>query len=136
LGAAALYIAQRADLRLITSAQDISEGGVAVALARACMDKGNGAEIDMRSFHDFIPVKLFWEYANHIVVTCKHSDVELVEELSAGHSYIAEEIGVTGSDQLNIKLNGVEHIVGRIDDFKISYEGTLESQLATEVVAG
>jgi phosphoribosylformylglycinamidine synthase len=127
-------LAQLSDLRLITSAQDVSDGGIAVALARACISGVVGADIDMRSFDGFIPVKLFWERANYVVVTCKHSDVELVERFAAERSYIAEEIGVTGTDQLNIKLNGVEHIAGRIRDFRTSYEGTLESQLAAEVV--
>jgi phosphoribosylformylglycinamidine synthase len=127
-------LAQLADLRLITSAQDVSDGGIAVALARACIGGVVGADIDMRSFDDFIPVKLFWERANHVVVTCKHSDVELVERFAAEHSYIAEEIGVTGTDKLNIKLNGVEHIAGNVNAFTTSYKGTLESQLAAEMV--
>ena len=125
-----------ADERLITSAQDISDGGIATAIARACFTQGIGAEIDMNAWtDDIVPFKLFWEYGNHIVVTCKRGSFDLIEKLAKECSYIAEEIGVTGSSQLTFKLSGIEHIAGGVEDFRNSHKGTLDSQLASEVHA-
>jgi len=76
-------LAKLADQRLITSAQDISDGGIAVTLARACFAHGIGADIDMAAWNDdFVPIKLFWEYGNHIVVTCKADDFGLIEKFA------------------------------------------------------
>jgi phosphoribosylformylglycinamidine synthase len=128
-------MAKLADLRLITSAQDISDGGIAVTLARACFTHDIGAEIDMASWtDDIVPVKLFWEYGNHVVVTCKGDDFDLIEKLAEGHSYIAEKIGITGSSGLSIKLRGVARLAGSIADLRSTYEGAIGSQLGAEVV--
>ena len=68
-------------------------------------------------------------------MTCTRESFDLIERVAQEYSYIAEEIGVTGSDRLSIKLRDVEHIAGRIDDFRKMYEGALESQLTAEVHA-
>jgi phosphoribosylformylglycinamidine (FGAM) synthase-like enzyme len=128
-------LAKLADQGLITSAQDISDGGIAVALARACFTHDIGADIDMAAWtDDIVPVKLFWEYGNHIVVTCKSDDFGLIEKFAKEYKYIAEEIGTTGSSGLSIKLRGAAQIAVSIADLRSSYEGTLESQLGAEVV--
>jgi phosphoribosylformylglycinamidine synthase len=128
-------MAALADRRLISSAQDVSDGGIATTLAKACLAANIGADVDIRSWDDdLVPVKLFWEYANHLVVTCRREDFERIEKLAEEHSFIAEDIGVTGTDQITIKLSGVERIAGSIKAFRDAYRTTLESQLAAEVV--
>jgi phosphoribosylformylglycinamidine synthase len=124
-----------ADKRLITSAQDISDGGIAVTLARSCFAANVGANVNLPGWSDdLIGVKLFWEYGSSLVVTCKDSDFEQIEKLAEIHDYVVENIGTTCSDGLTIKLNGVEHIAGSLDDFKKIYRNALEEQLAAEVV--
>jgi len=128
-------LAVLADHRLISSAQDVSDGGIATTLAKACLAANIGADVDMHSWSDdLLPVKLFWEYANHLVVTCRRADFERVEKLAEDHSFIAEDIGTTGTDRFTIKLSGVEQITGLIAAFRSAYSDTLELQLAAEVV--
>jgi phosphoribosylformylglycinamidine (FGAM) synthase-like enzyme len=128
-------LAALADRRLLSSAQDVSDGGIAIALAKACLTANVGAAVDMRLWSDdLVPVQLFWEYANHLVVTCKGEDLERLEKLAEEHSFIAEEIGVTCADQFTLKLNGIDRIAGSLKEFRIAYQTTLESQLAAEVV--
>jgi phosphoribosylformylglycinamidine synthase len=128
-------LAALADCRLISSAQDVSDGGIATTLAKASLVANIGADVDMHTWSDeLLPVKLFWEYANHLVVTCKREDFERVEKLAEEHSFIAEDVGVTGTDQFTLKLNGVEQIAGSIAAFRTACQTTLESQLAAEVV--
>jgi phosphoribosylformylglycinamidine (FGAM) synthase-like enzyme len=128
-------MAALADRRLISSAQDVSDGGIATAIAKACLLTNIGADVDMQSWgDDLLPVKLFWEYANHLVVTCRFEDFEQVEKLAEEHSFIADEIGVTGTDQFTFKLSGVEQISESIASLRTTYQSTLETQLAAEVV--
>ena len=124
-----------ADRRLITSAQDISDGGIAVTLARSCFTANVGADVNLPGWSDdLVAVKLFWEYGSNLVVTCKDGDFEQIEKLAEEHGHFAENIGTTRSDVLTIKLNGVEQIAGSIEDFRNPYQNALESQLAAEVV--
>jgi phosphoribosylformylglycinamidine synthase len=128
-------ISTLADRRLITSAQDISDGGIAVTLARSCFTANIGADVNLpRWSDDLVAIKLFWEYGSSLVVTCKEGDFEQIEKLAEEHGHFAENIGTTRSDVLTIKLNGVEHITGSIDDFRNPYRNALEAQLADEVV--
>jgi phosphoribosylformylglycinamidine synthase len=128
-------MAALADRRLISSAQDVSDGGIATTLAKACLVANTGADVDMRSWSDdLLPVKLFWEYANHLVVTCSRENLERIEKLAEEHSFIADEIGVTGTDQFTLKLSGIEQIAESIAALRTTYQATLESQLAAEVV--
>jgi phosphoribosylformylglycinamidine synthase len=128
-------LAVLADLRLISSAQDVSDGGIATTLAKACLTANVGAEVDMQSWSDdLVPVKLFWEYANHLVVTCRREDFERLEKLAEEHSFIAEDIGVTGTDRFTVKLSGAEQIAAPLVDLRTACFSTLESQLAAEVV--
>jgi phosphoribosylformylglycinamidine (FGAM) synthase-like enzyme len=128
-------ISSLADRRLITSAQDISDGGIAVTLARSCFAANVGADVNLPGWSDdLVAVRLFWEYGSSLVVTCKDDDFEQIEKLAEEHGHFAENIGTTRSDVLTIKLNGVEQIAGSIDDFRNPYRNALEVQLADEVV--
>jgi phosphoribosylformylglycinamidine synthase II len=127
-------LASLADRRLITSAQDVSDGGIALTLAKASIAANVGAEVDISSFDDFVFTKIFWEYGNHVVVTCKGSDFHEIEELAENQLFIAEAIGVTDTDRFSLKLNGIQHIAGTVEDLRTAHRNSLESRLAAEVV--
>ena len=120
------------------SASDISDGGLAVALAKACFAKGIGASIfpasgttAIKTLHD-----LFGESGSTVVMTCKLEDfarIETITEEEVG-SIFAEHIGTTGDHTLTIPFeNGAIDL--SIADLKTSWADALESQLAAEVLA-
>jgi phosphoribosylformylglycinamidine synthase len=120
---------------LVTSTQDVSDGGLAVTLAKACVKFGVGAEVNFTELLKLpIPTILFWEYANHIILTCKQSDVQKIKKLAETYHFISEEIGVTGAKTLSIAVNGTKHITSSIDDLIAPFSNALEAQLAAEVV--
>ncbi len=87
---------------LIKSAHDISEGGIAAALAECCVinhEKQIGCEVQIpiKSRKDF---SLFSESQSRVIIsTCKAADIE--EELnSAGIKY--SKLGIVGGSSLNL----------------------------------
>jgi phosphoribosylformylglycinamidine synthase len=88
---------------IVLSAQDISDGGLAVALAECCFANGIGARIDLGS--DIRPDSLlFGETQSRLIFTSKPEDTEKVWEMMARHEILVSKIGVTGGDSL--KING------------------------------
>ena len=122
--------------RLVTSAQDISDGGMAVTLARASLAKGVGADLDLRTLlvEQPIPARLFYEAAPTVVVTCSRENLFRIEEVASTHHYLVDELGATGSDQIAIAVNGTKTIEVPIADLRVAYTQTLPTQLAAEVV--
>lgn len=99
------------------SAHDISDGGLAVALAECCMrddDKTIGATIQLE---DKIrgDALLFGEAASRIIVSCEPKDVELVLTIAKSFSCPACQIGRVGGRMLIINdliCMGVDEIFG------------------------
>jgi phosphoribosylformylglycinamidine (FGAM) synthase-like enzyme len=126
---------QLADRRLLSSAQDISDGGIAVTLARASFVNGIGADVELHAFYDDVVLsKLFYEFGNHVVVTCSRDNVEQIEEIAEKSGFMCETIGVTASNRLSISVGEQPYIAAVLDDLRKGYETSLESQLAAEVL--
>jgi phosphoribosylformylglycinamidine synthase len=72
-----------ADRRLIRSAHDVSEGGLAVALAEACFNPGGalGAEIGLEAGRNGTAESLFGEGSSAIVVSAAADKLEAIREL-------------------------------------------------------
>ena len=123
---------------LLHSASDISDGGLAVALARACISCGIGAALlpspvngSLRTIQD-----LFAESGGVAVITCSEDDFEKLDQITEqeGGSIFAMHIGNTGGDRLSIPLEtGTLNV--SIREIADVYSSALESQLATEVTA-
>jgi phosphoribosylformylglycinamidine synthase len=79
--------------RLLLSAQDVSAGGLALALAECCFAGGAGARLTA-------DVDLFGELHGVAVVSCAAENVVGVLELAARHGVAAETIGVVDGDEL------------------------------------
>jgi phosphoribosylformylglycinamidine synthase len=121
---------------LLLSAQDVSDGGRAVAFAKAVLSSGIGAEIsEYTALRDKPPAAdIFYESAPCVVVTCNRESVELIESIAEGFTYIADEIGTTGGEELKISRNDTLLIQSSVRELRAAYSSTLESQLAAEVV--
>jgi phosphoribosylformylglycinamidine synthase subunit PurL len=123
---------------LLHSAADISDGGLAVSLARSVVASGIGATLLPSSVRGGLRTVwyLFGESGSAVVLTCQADDFEKLEQITEREvgSTFAMHIGSTGGDRLTIPLeNG--SIAASAADLKSAYSTALESQLAAEVIA-
>jgi phosphoribosylformylglycinamidine synthase len=106
-------IVELADAKLVKSAHDCADGGLAVALAECCFDTAPvGADVQIDSVRisarDVINDvgALFGESASRIVVSARTSDVPAILERAAALGVPARAIGKTGGNRLRIAVGG------------------------------
>jgi len=93
------------DRGLVESAQDVSGGGLAVALAEAAMWGGRGAAVRVPT--SMSPaVELFGESPSRIVVTSTQRHAPALALLARQHGLPVETLGSVGGDRLQIQLVG------------------------------
>ena len=85
--------------RLLRSAQDVSDGGLAVAVAECVLLGGTGATLHVSGSPE---VALFSEDQGRAVVTCAPDNVEAVLEVAHNSGVAATVVGRTGGDRLRI----------------------------------
>ena len=93
------------DKRLLMSAHDCSEGGLAVTLAECCMsnkDKSVGAVIDNLASDINTDALLFGESQSRIIVSCKKDVVNKIEDIAKAKKVPFAVIGKTGGKTLKI----------------------------------
>ncbi|HET9086596.1 MAG TPA: AIR synthase-related protein, partial [Acidobacteriaceae bacterium] len=114
-------LAELAEARLLHSASDISDGGLAVALAEAAFANGIGvsAELSAASGRPGTEVlALFSEPASHVLVTCAEADLENVLQLASQGVLEALRIGTTIAADFKLKVNGRQVICELVEDLK------------------
>ena len=90
---------------LVNSAQDVSGGGLAVALAEGAMWGGLGASVRVPT--SMSPaVELFGESPSRIVVSATPRYVPALTLLARQHGLPVETLGTVGGDRLRIQLVG------------------------------
>jgi phosphoribosylformylglycinamidine synthase len=93
----------RAASGVVTSAHDLSDGGLSQALAEAAILSGLGAEIALAPAFADPFVALFSESAGRVLVTTHLHDGDALLRLAAEHGVVVTEIGVTGGDVLKVE---------------------------------
>jgi phosphoribosylformylglycinamidine synthase len=137
-------LSKLADKKVLTSASDISDGGLAVALAKACLKNGIGIQVEIVPIADASAAcALFGEQASVAVVTCLPEDQAQIEAIIDEFEDLSvAKIGTT-TDQTTFELRVFPEIALEKEGSKISvslkdlqsaYSNALESQLADEVV--
>ncbi|MCU1324470.1 MAG: phosphoribosylformylglycinamidine synthase [Acidobacteriaceae bacterium] len=130
-------LAQLAARGLIRSAKDISDGGLAVALATSAFphDIGVRATLGALSRADY-PGALFGENATEVLITCAPEDYGTICMLldEAGEIWPLD-IGETIADRIEIYAAGIPLIEETIETLKTPFSTALETQLTTEVLA-
>jgi phosphoribosylformylglycinamidine synthase len=99
------------DKRLINSAHDGSEGGLAVCLAECCFmsEKKLGIEVSLED--DIRPVALlFGETQSRIIISASPSDIDKIEKLASKRGIPCQVIGRVREDKFIIKQKGEELI--------------------------
>jgi phosphoribosylformylglycinamidine synthase len=109
---------------LVRSAHDLSEGGLAVALAESCISGGVGAKVDITSElrPDFM---LFSESQSRILLSASPEKAEALEKLLAERGVPAARIGVVEGSELNVAVNGTEVLSKPVDQLRRVWEDVI-----------
>jgi phosphoribosylformylglycinamidine synthase II len=133
---------------LVASAQDVSGGGLAVALAESAIWGGRGANIRIPVAHPPV-VELFGESPSRLVVTSPPRFAPALVLLARQYGLPVEELGLVGGDRLVIELAGsgatgaaeergsrvADALEVRVSDLRHAWEHGLPRALGWEVHA-
>jgi phosphoribosylformylglycinamidine synthase II len=129
-------LAVLAEKRLLRSARDISDGGIAVAVAQAAFAKSIGATVEQDESLMVHPLfGLFAEVASTLLVTTDPSNVAGIEKHAAKYSFLSARIGTTGGKRLEILVDGEPFISAPLDELRKPWASALEATLHDEVTA-
>ncbi len=117
---------------LVASAHDCSDGGVAVALAESALPAGVGCKVHIAE--QVLPPEflLFGEDASRIVLSCDPIHLPSIQQIAVEYGLLADVLGETGSDRLEITMDGQSMISASVAELQEAYEGALERALRTE----
>ena len=94
--------------RLVNSAHDLSEGGLAVCLAECCMsnkDRMIGAVINNLNFNIRTDAMLFGESQSRIILSCKEKSINKIKKIAKKRKTSLQVIGSTGGNKFVISDN-------------------------------
>ena len=125
-----------ADRQLIHSARDISDGGIAVALAQSAFRNGIGAAVEQEQSLMAYPLfGLFAEPASTVLLTAHANEAGAIEGLANEYGYNFARIGTTGGHRLEVSVYGNSFISASVDELRRPWARALESALHQEVTA-
>jgi phosphoribosylformylglycinamidine synthase len=129
-----------ADERLVRSAHDCSDGGLAVAIAECCFDTaGMGAEISIdgvevaRDARLNVAAALFGESASRVVVSVVPDQVTAVLQRAAAANVPARVIGQTGGNRLGLAVGGAIVIDQSVDEAERVWSTAIDRHFAKRV---
>jgi phosphoribosylformylglycinamidine synthase len=129
-----------ADQQLIRSADDCSDGGIAVTLAECCFGGGGiGAEVSIdsvdiaadASFND--RAALFGESASRVVVSATDENAARVLAAAAAAGVPGRVIGRTGGSRLRISTGGRTTIDVSVEDAERAWSAAIESYFEKKI---
>lgn len=107
-------VIETATAGLLRSAQDVSGGGLAVAIAECCIWGGVGADLRL-AWGGPPATALFGEGPSRVVVSTAPADWPRLVTLARHHEVPIERLGETGGDRLRIHLAG-DGAVGLLEE--------------------
>jgi phosphoribosylformylglycinamidine synthase len=117
---------------LVESAHDVSDGGLAVALAECAFSsyrrEATGCEVDLEGELSSAAL-MFAETPSRIVLSAEAANVDQILELAREGEIAAAVIGRTGGDGLVIKVNGQQVINRTVAEVEAAWRGVLPQLL-------
>ncbi len=110
---------------LLRSAHDISEGGLAIALAEGCMEKGLGVDIQIQSKLRGDAV-LFSESQSRFVVSCSSGDLNELQQLMTQQEIPNEILGKVTGEDFRININSSDIVTLKVKDMKEAWRGAFK----------
>ena len=131
-------LAALAEKGLLKSACDLSDGGCAVAFAKACFPRELGVSIAMRlSFDDPFAVseRLFSEIGSSVIGTADPTKLDEIQAVMKEHPRVgAFPLGEVTDSGYEVKINDEIVIGAPLTELKSVWGKAIEDQLAAEVV--
>ena len=132
-------LAKLADERLLHSARDISDGGIAVALAEGCFAKQVGVRVEVPGGLTADPVAcaLFAEHASEVLISCAVESIEKIKKIVDDFGFVTiVNLGSTVADQVEIRVDGEpvisESIANLFEPWRRGLPDALESTFHRE----
>jgi phosphoribosylformylglycinamidine synthase II len=126
---------------LLHSACDVSDGGIAIALAEAGFARSIGAKVSTFEMPGSpVACSLFGEFASHVIATCAPDAVEQIKKIADDYDFTSVNlIGYTTDGAFELSVADRSQIQTSIADLKQpwsqSLEQTLHDNTANEVLA-
>jgi phosphoribosylformylglycinamidine synthase len=117
---------------LVDSAHDISDGGLAVAMAECGFRNLIGARLEVSSSDLPAECVLFGEDASRVVISCDPKNVHRIQQIAGQHGISAEKLGETVPDTLEIAMDGKQVVSASVSDLRQAWAHALEGALHTE----
>ena len=122
-----------AQIEIMDSAHDCSDGGIAVTLVESGLAKGIGMNVDLTSLGLPPEFVLFGEDASRVVISCDRENFGRIQRVAVKYGITAELIGETAPERVEIKLDGRTVVSAAVAELREVYEGALEKALRTDV---
>jgi phosphoribosylformylglycinamidine synthase len=113
---------------LVDSAHDLSDGGLAVALAESCMAGGQGASVNLTPNGD-PRLLLFAEDPSRILMSVGEKDLEKVGRVVSEYNIETVVLGTTGGATLSLSHQGEALFEVPVSVLRSHYEAALEQAL-------
>jgi phosphoribosylformylglycinamidine synthase len=129
---------QLAQRNLVHSTRDVSDGGIAVALAEGCFRNGVGVRVNLSKAPD-LPAEwdLFGETASQCIVSCSRASVASIEKLVSQFSgLMVVTLGETVTDLFELAIDSRVVVREKVAGLRNVWSGALASLLRNDVPVG
>ena len=117
---------------LVESAHDCADGGLAVALVESALPAGVGLSVNLPGADLPPEFRLFGEDASRVVLSCDPAHLPRIKQVAEEYGVSTDVLGQTGSDRVEISIDGQPVISASVKELRGAYEGALEKALRTE----
>ncbi len=111
---------------LVSSAHDISEGGLIVALSECCICGNIGAKVRLESEGLRMDALLFGESQSRTLLSIHPDNIHAVMEMALSSGVPFKLIGWVGGDKLIVNVDGEEKINISIDEISKNWREAIE----------
>lgn len=118
------FVREAISLGLVQSAHDISDGGLAVALAECCIAGGCGAGLTT-SWHGSTAASLFGEVTSQLIVSIHEEHDMQILALAKAHALGVSAVGFVSGSEMRITTDDVDVISLPIAEMRSAYEGAI-----------
>jgi phosphoribosylformylglycinamidine synthase len=122
-------IIEAAAKKLLRSAHDVSDGGLAVCLAESCISGFIGATVSLPVTALRVSNSLFGESGARVVVSVSPDNAALLKSIASEKSVPMVQIGVVGGSTLKIEQSGRILVSAPVTDLDCTYEHALPNAL-------
>jgi phosphoribosylformylglycinamidine (FGAM) synthase-like enzyme len=120
------------DQRLLESAHDCAEGGLAVALAESAFTKGVGVKVELTSGGLGFEQVLFAETGSRIVISCDPNKTAHIKQMAVKSGLKADLLGQTQDNRIEICVDGEVAVNASVSELKEVWATALERALHTQ----